>query len=145
MKPAWTECEICGTLSERTPRSLVTNPPGPGPTMVGTGSAPSAPVPPAAHALVGMLVVQEYEQIHKLRAGTNSVGSAETNDVVLRGRFVSARHAVLKHSPESGFRVLDLDSTNGTFVNDERVREKTVSDGDRIRFGNIQGILKSVS
>ena len=143
MKPSWSECEICGTMSERTPRALDTNPPGPGPTMVGPGGTEAPPAPSGAHVLVGMLVVSENEQIHKIRVGTNTVGSAETNDVVLRGRFVSARHAVISYSQEGGFKVVDLDSTNGTFVNAERVREKRIGDGDRIRFGNIQGILKS--
>jgi hypothetical protein len=143
MKPFWSECEICGSRSDRTPRALDTNPPGPGPTMVGSGELTAPAASGASHALVGMLVLPEHDQIHKIRTGTNTVGSAETNDIILRGRFVSARHAVIGHSQDGGFKVTDLESTNGTFVNGERVRERRIADGDRIRLGNIQVIFKS--
>ncbi|MBV8371971.1 MAG: FHA domain-containing protein, partial [Candidatus Eremiobacteraeota bacterium] len=32
--------------------------------------------------------------------------------------------------------VRDLGSTNGTFVNGERVEARTLRDGDELRFGN---------
>ena len=145
MKPSWSECEICGNRSERTPKSLATNPPGPGPTLVAAGDGSDVQAASTAHSLVGMLVIPEHDQIHKLRTGTNTVGSAETNDIILRGRFVSARHAVIGYSKEGGFKITDLESTNGTFVNGERVRDRRVVDGDKLRFGNIHAVLKSVA
>ena len=34
-----------------------------------------------------------------------------------------------------GYRLRDLGSTNGTYVNDEPIRERTLEDGDRITIG----------
>jgi pSer/pThr/pTyr-binding forkhead associated (FHA) protein len=34
--------------------------------------------------------------------------------------------------------VEDLDSTNGTFVNDQRVRRATLNAGDRLRVGRVE-------
>jgi predicted component of type VI protein secretion system len=57
-------------------------------------------------------------------------------DVELNDPDVSRRHAVVRQI-DDGLAIEDLDSTNGTFVNEQRsagiVR---IAAGDRIRFGN---------
>jgi Inner membrane component of T3SS, cytoplasmic domain len=56
-------------------------------------------------------------------------------DLVLEDPEVSRRHAVLRRSGESVV-VEDLDSTNGTFVNGERIRSPiSVGPGDQVRVG----------
>ena len=56
-------------------------------------------------------------------------------DLVLEDPEVSRRHAMLRLSGESVV-VEDLDSTNGTFVNGERIRGPiTVGAGDKVRVG----------
>jgi FHA domain len=56
-------------------------------------------------------------------------------DLVVEDPEVSRRHAVLRHSGGSVV-VEDLDSTNGTFVNGERIRTPiTVGPGDQVRVG----------
>jgi len=56
-------------------------------------------------------------------------------DLVLQDPEVSRRHALLRRSGESVV-IEDLDSTNGTFVNGERIRSPlTVGPGDQIRVG----------
>lgn len=68
-----------------------------------------------------------------------AIGRHPTNDF----RFdpqedldVSARHAELRRGSDGGWTLHDLGSTNGTFVNDERVvAERPVAVGDRIAFG----------
>ena len=49
---------------------------------------------------------------------------------------VSRRHAEVRPQG-SGFRVVDLSSTNGTRVNGEKVAERQLADGDRIEIGNV--------
>jgi predicted component of type VI protein secretion system len=57
-------------------------------------------------------------------------------DVVLSDPEVSRRHAVVAESPE-GFTIEDLGSTNGTWVNGERIdHPQPLRAGDEIRFGN---------
>jgi diguanylate cyclase (GGDEF)-like protein len=48
---------------------------------------------------------------------------------------VSRRHSRVEPS-ESGHRVVDLQSTNGTFVNNEAVTHRELHDGDYLRVGN---------
>lgn len=67
--------------------------------------------------------------------GDTYVGRELGNDIVLPGNHISRRHARLFiHNGQ--LMVHDLDSSNGTYVNDERVRESALYLGDRIRFDN---------
>ncbi|MEM7287680.1 MAG: FHA domain-containing protein, partial [Actinomycetota bacterium] len=47
---------------------------------------------------------------------------------------VSRRHAEIRPQG-TGFKVVDLGSTNGTSVNGERIAERQLRDGDVIEFG----------
>jgi FHA domain len=59
----------------------------------------------------------------------------QDGDLVVEDPEVSRRHAVLRRSGGSVV-VEDLDSTNGTFVNGERIRSPiTVGPGDQVRVG----------
>ena len=48
---------------------------------------------------------------------------------------VSRRHARVVAQPDGKYRVTDLNSTNGTFVNNVRVSSAVVNDGDYLRVG----------
>jgi pSer/pThr/pTyr-binding forkhead associated (FHA) protein len=57
-------------------------------------------------------------------------------DVELNDPDVSRRHAVVR-GVDNGLGVEDLGSTNGTFVNDNRISGiAPIAPGDRVRFGN---------
>jgi EAL domain-containing protein (putative c-di-GMP-specific phosphodiesterase class I) len=63
------------------------------------------------------------------------IGRREGFDLCLNCRNVSGLHAELIVEGDQ-LKVEDLNSTNGTFVNGEKIREKTVlKDGDTIQFG----------
>ena len=67
--------------------------------------------------------------------GRQTVGREPSCDIVLLRASVSRRHAVL--STENGRKTVeDLDSKNGTFVNNEAVEVRMLVNGDRIRFGD---------
>lgn len=62
------------------------------------------------------------------------VGGDEDCDIVLKDKFVSKKH--LEISPcDGGFRVTDLDSTNGTMVAGASIREMYVCENQEIRLG----------
>ncbi len=64
------------------------------------------------------------------------VGRADGNELQILHGSVSSRHAELVlDGPE--YRVRDLDSTNGTRVNDEKITEAMLQDRDRVQFGQI--------
>jgi pSer/pThr/pTyr-binding forkhead associated (FHA) protein len=62
-------------------------------------------------------------------------GRDVTNDIVLADAEVSRQHARLTHTP-GGYVLEDLGSTNGSFVNGERlIAPRTLNQGDLIGFG----------
>ena len=63
------------------------------------------------------------------------VGRGEDCAIQIHDHSVSRRHARIEHGPD-GFYVHDLQSTNGTFVNDRPVTNALLHDGDYLRVGN---------
>lgn len=64
-----------------------------------------------------------------------TIGSGSENDIVLGDPTVSRRHALLKRR-FGRYRLVDLESTNGTFVNGRRIEKPTViASGDKLRLG----------
>ena len=70
-----------------------------------------------------------------LGSGALVVGRETGCELELVDDSVSRRHAVLRPTP-GGYTVIDLDSTNGTYVNDVRIETRQLEPGDRLRFGN---------
>jgi len=61
------------------------------------------------------------------------IGRASDCDLVLSGPQVSRRHAAIEPSG-AAYRLLDLGSANGTFLNDARISQGELHDGDRIQI-----------
>lgn len=64
-----------------------------------------------------------------------SVGRDLSNQLLIDNRSVSRLHCRIKWK-ESGWQISDLDSHNGTFVNDIPVNEYCLAHGDRIKIGS---------
>jgi hypothetical protein len=74
---------------------------------------------------------------HPLTSDTITIGRAVENDIVITSKRVSREHARVRRE---GWRVIleDLGSTNGTFLNDERVLTPVeLHDEDRIKIGDV--------
>lgn len=69
-------------------------------------------------------------------------GRRPDNDLVVDEASVSRRHALVIETA-GGYVVRDLNSTNGTFVNRERIAdgERVLRHGDRIRIGGSQVVF----
>ncbi|MFH1017525.1 MAG: GGDEF domain-containing protein [Pseudomonadota bacterium] len=66
-----------------------------------------------------------------------SVGRSDQNDIYLHEDGVSRQHARIDVG-EGTYKISDLKSTNGTFVNDEPIKQAvTLKDGDKIRLGEV--------
>ena len=65
-----------------------------------------------------------------------SIGRQPSNEIVIAEKEVSRRHAEIRKTAE-GYVVRDLGSTNGTFVNQQKIPagDYLLKDGDEIRLG----------
>lgn len=77
-----------------------------------------------------------------LADGMVRIGRGAENEVVLHSDSVSRRHARVE-SGAGSYRVVDMHSTNGTYVNDELVNDRELHRGDQIKIGDT--ILKFLS
>jgi FHA domain/Transglycosylase SLT domain len=69
--------------------------------------------------------------------GTTRIGRAPDNELVLQGpnaSTVSLHHVVIDRN--GGFHIRDLDSTNGTFINGERITDAELQPNSSIRLGS---------
>ena len=82
---------------------------------------------------------QDFGRQYFLQKGETVIGRDEDCDIRLQDDRTSRKHAKIVGDPghKSGpyFKVIDLGSTNGTHINDKRISEATLSDGDRLHVG----------
>jgi pSer/pThr/pTyr-binding forkhead associated (FHA) protein len=80
----------------------------------------------------------------RLRPGAvKTVGRAARADFIVDAALVSRLHCRITAGDDS-LEVVDLKSTNGTFVNDKRVNRAAVRNGDRLRVGRVELIVEKV-
>jgi Nif-specific regulatory protein len=78
-----------------------------------------------------------------------SVGREASNVVCLNDPSISRRHCLIRQETSSSFdgaeqfKIIDLDSFNGTFVNGIPVKEHTLTHGDQIALGDVQFLFLS--
>ena len=84
-------------------------------------------------------VPDRYPTPYELRNGKTSVGRLVTNDVVVDDAGASRHHAeIIVDESRDTISIVDLDSTNGTFVNHERISgECPLKANDMIRIGQV--------
>ena len=62
------------------------------------------------------------------------IGRDSGNQIRLHDTETSRRHAECRESPE-GYRLLDVGSANGTFVNNQKVPQAALQAGDHLAIG----------
>lgn len=72
----------------------------------------------------------------RLSTGTHTLGRAEDNDVFLLDRSLSRHHAQIEVE-DGQVTLVDLGSTNGTFVEEEPVERRELTGGETIRCGSV--------
>ena len=74
----------------------------------------------------------------RIRPGAvKTLGRAVRADFILDAPLVSRVHCRLTATVDGALEVEDLKSTNGTFVNDRRVKRSPLAPGDRLRVGRV--------
>ena len=65
-----------------------------------------------------------------------TIGRTEANALRLADEGLSRQHCRIERLADGSYRVADLASRNGTFVNGRRIDEHALGPGDRIRIGS---------
>ena len=81
----------------------------------------------------------------RLPSGTSrTMGRGPRADFIVDLALVSRVHCRLTAGDES-LEIEDLSSTNGTFVNDQRIERTRLANGDRLRIGRVELAVEQVT
>jgi len=69
-----------------------------------------------------------------------TIGRSSSAELILDAALVSRLHCRLEAHDET-LEVVDLDSTNGVFVNGERVARAHMIPGDRLKVGRVELVV----
>lgn len=130
-----------GMAIDREPTTLMpawqAPPAAPAPVAETMAMRPTAPTAAIGAGPQAELAIESGPDAgHTHRAGDHAVrlGRSPDNDVILRDPATSGHHARLERRGEQ-FWIVDLGSTNGTFVNGEAIQEKQLNHGDHLTVG----------
>ncbi len=114
-------------------------PVAPPPVAPHTQMAPASSKPPE----VANLATKMFQALLPSRsgaiqkpAGSQTIGRATDNDIVIQDVLASRHHAFLTQTP-LGTEIRDAHSVNGTFVNGVRVGSAVLTEGDVVTIGNV--------
>ena len=111
-----------------------------------TAVEPAAPtIRRRGEACVVVLYGPELGRRATIGRGAFQIGRSSKNELPIDQESVSRHHARITPSQSRGFTIEDLGSTNGTYVNHEKLGKErhVLKDGDQIRVG--RSILKFMS
>ncbi|MCC7351422.1 MAG: GGDEF domain-containing protein [Phycisphaerales bacterium] len=90
---------------------------------------------PQSKACLIVVAGRMVGQILTLRKNKLILGRGVDCDLMIEDPGISRRHARLVCTSDGAVQIIDLDSTNGTFVNGRRIQAQSLSDGDKIQLG----------
>jgi pSer/pThr/pTyr-binding forkhead associated (FHA) protein len=115
MMPEWTQCLFCGH----------------NPNL-------SSGKPAMLHFVTGPL----KDQVVVLEKSVTTIGSVPGNDVILADTGVSRKHVGIR-KVDGEYELADFGSTNGVFVNGEKLPRKRLAVGDIIRVGTTEIVFRT--
>lgn len=88
--------------------------------------------------MASLFVIQGADQGKRfvLSGRPSSLGRDGTNGVRLHDSEISRRHAEVRPVDDSSFRIVDLGSANGTYVNGQLIDQVLLRSGDQVRLGS---------
>src|SRR6187399_1117932 len=79
------------------------------------------------------------EQTFRILPGVaRTIGRSTGADFILDAALVSRVHCQFLTLRDGALEVRDLESTNGTYVNGERIERAQLASGDRVRIGRVE-------
>jgi len=97
----------------------------------------AAPVAVEIKPLAYLISQDEKASRYAIRSPVWRIGRSRDNELTLEDSSVSRRHAEIQRGHDGKFSIVDRDSTNGVFVNNERVGRCELHDGDMIEIGDV--------
>jgi hypothetical protein len=80
-------------------------------------------------------------EVIKLKSGVNRFGRSSGNDFQVQHTSISRFHCEIEVRADCMI-VRDLDSSNGTFINNEQVTEAMLETGQMLRLGEVNMLVK---
>jgi len=79
-----------------------------------------------------------HERVCELRYGVNTIGRGLDNSIVVEdeARSLSRHHAEIQVT-DKGIYLTDLNSSNGTLVNQTKIVQQELTNGDLVQFGSV--------
>lgn len=78
------------------------------------------------------------------RGSVKTLGRAPRADFIVDAALVSRLHCRLTVRPDGALEILDLDSTNGTYVNGRKIDRADLKDGDEVGIGRVKMRVEKV-
>ncbi|MGD8961466.1 MAG: FHA domain-containing protein [Desulfobacterales bacterium] len=72
-----------------------------------------------------------------------TIGRGNNNDIIIDNLAVSKEHAAIVKLPD-GYGLVDLDSTNGTLLNDKDIKKASLAPQDKITVGKHTLHIRSI-
>lgn len=90
---------------------------------------------PHRSAYLSVLHGRHLSAVFELVVGNNILGRSANAAVRLTDHGISRHHASAVRDHDGSVKLVDLSSTNGTFINSRRIHAEGLREGDRIRIG----------
>lgn len=84
-----------------------------------------------------LITQDETKARYPITRTTCRLGRSKNNEITLRDSSVSRRHAEIHRDQGDEFTLIDLNSLNGVFVNNEKIGRYKLKEGDIVEIGDI--------
>jgi hypothetical protein len=94
--------------------------------------------PSSGQLRVGMIVIRQGKEpgrVFELRKDRLTIGRSRESDIFLEDLAVSRLHTTVNSDGNGHYIIRDEGSANGTYVNQQRVTEQALEEGDEIQVG----------
>ena len=104
--------------------------------MPGKSDIPAPPLGPPLAKTAALVVIygSELGKTYTLNGSSMVIGRSSKCDISVDQESISRNHAKIVNTGKS-ILILDLGTTNGTYVNDEPIEEYVLRDGDLVKIG----------
>ena len=94
----------------------------------------------AERNLVLFGILKTKKEVYKLTKERISIGRNRTSQIILNNNTISKDHAIIEFDQDGNAIIKDLNSSNGTYVNGQRLKFNPIrlKTGDKITFGKYE-------